>query len=69
MVRQGRGVALLPLFMVKSALSRGSFTRLQHRKDFSYPLSLVTRRRKLLSRNAATFIEHWRSLQAAAATD
>lgn len=69
MVRQGRGVALLPLFMVKSALSRGSFTRLQPRKDFSYPLSLVTRRRKLLSRNAATFIEHWRSLHAAAAID
>ena len=66
MVRQGRGVALLPQFMVKSALARGSFTRLFPRKDFSYPLSLVTRRRKLLSRNANTFLEHWRECQISA---
>lgn len=63
MVRQGRGIALLPHFMVKSSLARGSFTRLHNKKAFSYPLSLVTRRGKLLSKNATTFIEHWRAVQ------
>lgn len=63
MVRQGRGIALLPNFMVRQALARGSFTRLHSKKIFSYPLSLVTRRGKLLSKNAMTFIEHWQNVQ------
>jgi DNA-binding transcriptional LysR family regulator len=61
LVKQGLGVALLPDFMVKSGLEKGVFTAYQPRKNFSYSLKLVTRKGKILSKNAAVFLEVFRS--------
>lgn len=60
MVVQGLGVALLPGFMVKGELSRGTLTALRPRKKFSYSLKLVTQKRRVLSRNALVFLEEFR---------
>lgn len=57
MVKEGLGVALLPGFMVKSGLQKGTLTSLQPKREFSYSLKLVTRTRKVLSKNAATFLD------------
>ena len=60
MVKEGLGVALLPRFMVKDAVHRGTLSIFHPRKDFSYSLILVTRKRKVLSKNALTFLDHFR---------
>ncbi len=57
MVIEGLGVALLPGFMVANEVKHGTLTPLYARKTFTHPLKLVTRKRKVLSRNAATFFE------------
>lgn len=57
MVLQGLGIALLPRFMVKSEVNRGTLTVLHPKKNFAYSLKLVTRQRKLLSRNSLVFLE------------
>ncbi len=57
MVLQGLGIALLPRFMVKSELNRGTLSALHAKKSFSYSLKLVTRQRKLLSRNSLVFLD------------
>lgn len=60
MVLQGLGVALLPSFMVKAELNRGTLTAMHPRKKFSYSLKLVTQSRRVLSRNALVFLEDFR---------
>ena len=62
LVREGMGVALLPAFMVKEEIEKGDFTVLQPQKDFSSSLKLVTRKGKVLSRDAATFLDTFREL-------
>jgi DNA-binding transcriptional LysR family regulator len=57
MVKLGLGVALLPDFMVKSSLAKGTLTSLLPKRDFSYSLKLVTRKGKVLSKNSAAFLE------------
>lgn len=57
MVKLGLGVSLLPAFMVKSGLSKGTLTALLPKRDFSYSLKLVTRKGKILSKNSAAFLE------------
>jgi DNA-binding transcriptional LysR family regulator len=60
MVLEGLGVALLPSFMIRGEMSRGSLVSLYPRKRFSHSLKLATRRRKILSRNAAVFLEQFK---------
>jgi DNA-binding transcriptional LysR family regulator len=60
MVKQGLGVALLPGFMVKSGIDKGTLTAFQSRKNFSYSLKLVTRKGKILSKNASAFLDVFR---------
>lgn len=57
MVLQGLGVALLPSFMVKTELSRGTLSLLHEDKKFAYSLKLVTQARRLPSRNALVFLD------------
>jgi LysR family nitrogen assimilation transcriptional regulator len=61
MVMEGLGVALLPRFMVKQEITKGQLTELLPRKDFVYSLKLVTKHRKVLSRNALVFLEEFKS--------
>lgn len=61
MVLQGLGVALLPRFMVKQEISRGSLVALYPKKNFVYTLKLITRIRKVLSRNAVVFLDEFRT--------
>ena len=60
MVLQGLGVALLPSFMTRAEVRRCTLTILHPAKDFSYSLKLITRRRKILSRNALVFLSVFR---------
>jgi DNA-binding transcriptional LysR family regulator len=64
LVKEGLGTALLPRFMVKSGLQKGTLTRLAPRCEFGYSLKLVYRKGKILSRNASVFLETFRSLAA-----
>ena len=57
MVLQGLGVALLPSFMVKTEVSKGTLALLHEDKKFSYSLKLVTQNRRLPSRNAMVFLD------------
>ena len=57
LVKLGLGVSLLPAFMVKSGIQKETLTAYHSRKDFSYSLKLVTRKRKHLSKNASAFLE------------
>jgi DNA-binding transcriptional LysR family regulator len=57
LVREGLGVALLPAFMVQREMEDGTFTALYPRKKFSYFLKLVTRKGKVLSRDATAFLK------------
>ncbi len=59
LVKQGLGVALLPRFMVKSGLEKGTLTALHSKKEFSYALSLVTRKNRVDSANLTAFREHF----------
>jgi DNA-binding transcriptional LysR family regulator len=60
MVLEGLGVSLLPRFMLKKELESGVLTELYPREKFSYSLKLTTRKRKVLSKNAATFLDEFR---------
>ena len=60
LVKQGLGVSLLPDFMVREGLERGSLTRLHARREFAYSLKLVTRKGKVLSQNAEGFLAMFR---------
>lgn len=57
MVLQGLGIALLPSFMVKSDIARGTLVQLHEDKKFSYSLKVVTQARRLPSRNAMVFLD------------
>jgi DNA-binding transcriptional LysR family regulator len=57
LVREGLGVALLPAFMVEKEIEDGTFTVLYPKKKFSYSLKLITRKGKVLSRDATVFLE------------
>ena len=57
MVLKGVGVALLPRFMIKSEIAAGTLSALHQKKEFSYALRLVTRKRWVLSKNAETFLD------------
>lgn len=61
MVMEGLGVALLPRFIVKHEISKGLLTELVPRKEFIYSLKLVTKHRKVLSRNALVFLEEFKA--------
>lgn len=61
MVLEGLGVAILPGFMVRAEMSRGTLLPLDPKKQFNHSLKLVTRRRKVLSRNALVFLEQFRA--------
>jgi len=60
LVMEGLGVALLPAFMVRNELRSGVLSEIRPAKEMSYTLKLVTRRGKVLSRDAATFLEVFR---------
>ncbi len=60
LVKQGLGVSLLPRFMVKSSLASGRLTAYHQKKEFYYSLKLVTRRGKVLSKNATAFLAEFR---------
>lgn len=60
MVLEGLGVALLPAFMIKAEMARGTLVAVSPRHRFSHSLKLVTLRRKVLSRNATVFLEELR---------
>jgi DNA-binding transcriptional LysR family regulator len=60
LVKEGLGVALLPLFMVQSEIENGTFTVLYPKKRFSYSLKLITRKGKVLSRDATEFLEKFK---------
>lgn len=57
LVMEGLGVALLPSFMVKEEIRERKLQGLFPKKQFSYSLKVVTRRRKVLSKNSATFLK------------
>lgn len=57
LVKEGLGVALLPSFMVQKEIDDGTFTELYPKKKFSYSLKLITRKGKVLSRDATVFLE------------
>ena len=59
MVLQGLGVALLPGFMLRDELMSGQLVEMPQRKKFCYSLKLVTKKRKVLSKNAQVFLEHF----------
>jgi DNA-binding transcriptional LysR family regulator len=61
LVKEGLGTALLPRFMVKSGLQKGTLTRLYPRREFGYSLKLVHRKGKVLSWNATVFLENFRT--------
>jgi DNA-binding transcriptional LysR family regulator len=57
LVAEGLGVALLPAFMVQKEIDAGIFSVLHPKKKFSYSLKLITRKGKVLSRDATVFLE------------
>ena len=59
LVLNGLGVALLPRFMVKKEIESGELTPLFAKKDFSYTLKLVTRKRRTLSKNSEAFLDYF----------
>jgi DNA-binding transcriptional LysR family regulator len=69
MVLQGLGVALLPGFMLRSELERGSLMEVYPKLEFIHSLRLATRRRKILSKNAATFVEEFKAAAAQLVAD
>lgn len=60
MVMQGLGVALLPGFMLRQELASGQLMEMPQKKRFSYSLKLVTKKRKVLSKNALVFLDQFR---------
>ena len=64
MVLKGLGVSILPTFMVKQEIKRGILKRLYPKENFEFPLKLVIRKNKYLSRNAKTwlmYLDDWLS--------
>jgi DNA-binding transcriptional LysR family regulator len=57
MVLEGLGISLLPRFMVEEDIRQGRLTVIYPKKQFFYPLRLVTRKGKVLSKNAETFLD------------
>jgi DNA-binding transcriptional LysR family regulator len=57
LVMEGLGVALLPSFMVRKEVKKGQLQNLFPKKSFRYSLKVVTRKRKVLSKSAATFLQ------------
>ena len=62
MVLKGLGAALLPRFLIKSDIAAGHLAVLYPKKEFSYTLKLVTRKRWVLSKNAETFLEFFHNV-------
>ena len=60
LVREGAGAALIPGFMAKTLINDHTFTVLYPKKNFSYSLKLITRKGKVLSKNASTFLAAFR---------
>lgn len=58
MVLKGLGVSILPRFLVEKELSAGQLKRLYPKERFEFPLKLVLRRNKSLSRNAKVWLQH-----------
>lgn len=56
-VEAGLGVSILPSFAVADALATGTLADVLPRENFSFPLLLVTRGRRVLSKAATYFIE------------
>lgn len=61
MVMEGLGIALLPRFIVKNEIDKGHLTEMLPRKEFIYSLKLVTKHRKVLSRNAHVFLDEFKT--------
>jgi len=58
MVSKGLGISILPRFLVEKELHSGTFKRLYPKEHFEFPLKLVLRKNKCLSRNARLWLEH-----------
>lgn len=56
-VEAGLGVSILPTFAVAEALSAGRLTDVLPRERFAFPLLLVTRGRRVLSKAATYFVD------------
>lgn len=69
LVKEGLGVALLPSFMVQKEIEEGIFTALYPKKKFSYSLKLITRKGKVLSRDATVFLEIFKKYAAQSLQD
>jgi len=57
LVQAGLGVSILPAFVVAPGLEDGTLSDVLPREHFAFPLLLVTRQRRVLSRAATVFIE------------
>ncbi|MGE3680425.1 MAG: LysR substrate-binding domain-containing protein [Bdellovibrionales bacterium] len=57
MVLRGLGVSILPRFLVAKEIQAGRLKRLYPNEKFEFPLKLVLRKNKSLSRNARTWLD------------
>lgn len=58
MVLKGLGVSILPNFLVAQEVKAGQLKRLYPNEKFEFPLKLVLRKNKSLSRNARVWLEY-----------
>jgi DNA-binding transcriptional LysR family regulator len=58
MVLKGLGVSILPKFLVAQEVKAGQLKRLYPNEKFEFPLKLVLRKNKSLSRNARVWLEY-----------
>lgn len=58
MVLKGLGVSVLPRFLVEKEINSGQLKRLYPNEKFEFPLKLVLRKNKSLSRNAKVWLQH-----------
>lgn len=60
LVKEGLGAALIPGFMARNGIQNGTFSVLHPKRQFTYSLKLITRKGKILSKNASTFLDAFR---------
>lgn len=58
MVLKGLGTSILPRFLIEKELRSGQLKRLYPNEKFEFPLRLVLRKNKSLSRNARVWLQH-----------
>ena len=57
LVKEGKGVAVMPDFMVKKELARGQFTELHPKKKFEWDMMIIKRKSQYLNQASESFLE------------